>query len=405
MSEENKHDTAAPPPYDDAYAVEPSSQSASETDLPHAEPLDDAAAKQLLLNEVDKNCCWGSWAAKASEINEITSHSPSRACVWTFVEGRKVVERSAPYAGGPVDLRSNPLVDPWSIVVARPVAFHPSVMEVILPQSDVVVMCGRCAGAGRVTCHTCNGSREERCWDCRDVHGHKTCHRCQGFKHVNCGQCQGRVRHDPNARGPRQKIQCHNCHGRGRMGCEVCRENGWLQCRTCVSHPGWTPCRTCHSSGIVNCSKCAGFGRLKDFLVVVITWRNFENRQIIESTNSDEQVHADCPVSKDQLAHASGVLQFLAEGGKVDVRMDPTFTAAPDNIKGTLEAILTTQTETAIAENQMILKQRCIVEGVPLQRVSWLYKDEPYVFWVYGTENTTVVLTYPYTCCWCCSIM
>lgn len=134
--------------------------------------------------------------------------------------------------------------------------------------------CIICKAQGRVDCNTCNGRREESCWNCS---GSKYIN-CDGYGclggHVACIKCSGsgQVSETENYQesfwnGSSTEYRTAyrtvyvRCSGYGCMGgkvqCTKCQGIAQISCYTC-SRTGKITCRTCNGSGDITCGVCEG---------------------------------------------------------------------------------------------------------------------------------------------------
>ena len=52
-----------------------------------------------------------------------------------------------------------------------------------------------------------------------------------------------------------------------------------------------------------------------------------------------------------------------------------------------------------------ILYQRQQLRAIPVTQIQGVFKDDKYVFWIYGDERKVHFPDYPNQCCWNCSII
>jgi hypothetical protein len=130
----------------------------------------------------------------------------------TDVQGRRVVWKTAPYAGrGRITfpLVTIEAVDAWSVEAPE-----------LRARSEHIAICDRCAGEGKTGCTDCAATGKRRCLACggqRKMYGYA-------------------------ANGARRLLNCTTCRGKGDVDCAHCRR------------------------GIATCGGCAGEGRVQKWI-------------------------------------------------------------------------------------------------------------------------------------------
>ena len=117
-----------------------------------------SSAKDALLNEVSKKCCYGTTAAKQMAIKEVHYLPAYHYELQTYVEKRETNWTYAPHKGGSINGPSHgraPL--PWDIVEEPTNMFKDEVRIVSIPHTDVIKACHKCRGTGGMTCRECSG--------------------------------------------------------------------------------------------------------------------------------------------------------------------------------------------------------------------------------------------------------
>ncbi|RYZ35695.1 MAG: hypothetical protein EOO72_11905, partial [Myxococcaceae bacterium] len=88
--------------------------------------------------------------------------------------------------------------------------------EELAEQSSHLADCGRCTGAGQVSCPTCHGSLRARCSGCGGS-GKRMSKARKSYKMVNCSECRGN--------GTKKCVRC----SKGSVSCPPCRGSGTLR--------------------------------------------------------------------------------------------------------------------------------------------------------------------------------
>lgn len=140
--------------------------------------------------------------------------------------------------------------------------------------------CNQCGGTAHSNCQMCRGQREVICQQCR---GERTspCPACQGTQFVT---------------GPSGRIPCQRCHGRGRTGCDMCRQTGRI------------PCRTCKGSGNQDCNGCGATG-----------WRSHVTHLQVKAISTFEYNSSELPEEAIKQIDALGPDLVTGEHAKVTI--------------------------------------------------------------------------------------
>ncbi|XP_031757018.1 protein SSUH2 homolog isoform X1 [Xenopus tropicalis] len=193
----------------------------------------------------------------------------------------------------------------------------------------------------------------------------KTCPQCMGIGKTTCTKCAGTGR-----------VQCTWCHGTG-------HRDGEDSCSTCQGH-GTESCRTC-SGAMQCCQGCSGKGKVVNFIQLTVTWKNniFE---FVADHNSDFQT--------DLFKKVTGEKLFTDEQHLVS----PLVTFPKQSIN---KASQDGQNEhyNTFSSTSRILRQRQTIELLPLTKVHYTWKENPYSYFVYGRENKVYTTNYPQKCC------
>ncbi|XP_018114516.1 protein SSUH2 homolog isoform X2 [Xenopus laevis] len=193
----------------------------------------------------------------------------------------------------------------------------------------------------------------------------KTCPQCMGIGKTVCTKCAGTGR-----------VKCTWCHGTGKHvddeQCSTCSGNGTESCRSC-------------SGAMQCCEGCSGKGKVVNYIQLTVTWRNniFE---FVADHNSD--------FPTDNFKKVTGEKIFTDEQHLVP----PLVTFPKQSIN---KASQDGQNEhySKFNSTSRILKQRQTIELLPLTKVNYTWKGNPYSYFVYGRENKVYTTNYPQKCC------
>lgn len=101
--------------------------------------------RELLVDHVNRNCCWGGKPVKKWDIQQVEDCNVYIGTLETFFEERNIVSETEPYTGGPVDGKDQGYIPgPWEVDMRKdfPLLFTP-VKEALarLPHSEEVLRC------------------------------------------------------------------------------------------------------------------------------------------------------------------------------------------------------------------------------------------------------------------------
>jgi hypothetical protein len=123
------------------------------------------------------------------------------------MEMREKYQKEVPFSGeGTIDgpERGTP-PEVWSIAVHPPDDFCTGYRTLTVPHTQVVHVCRKCHGKGKVSCSSCSGC------------GYRTCSTCKGSGKISdtksCSCCSGKER-------------CPSCSGSGKRTCRNCTGYG-----------------------------------------------------------------------------------------------------------------------------------------------------------------------------------
>uniref|UniRef100_A0A8C4Q6J0 Ssu-2 homolog, related sequence 1 n=1 Tax=Eptatretus burgeri TaxID=7764 RepID=A0A8C4Q6J0_EPTBU len=197
----------------------------------------------------------------------------------------------------------------------------------------------------------------------------KPCHNCLGMCRRPCSKC--------NAMG---RVECSWCHGNGQQFDEACSH---------CSGQGQKRCETCNGNGQCPCKECKAKGQLKYFIMLTVTWKNI-TLDFVEETRSG--------FSTELLKHADGQEIFHDEQPMVQ----PLDRFPNESIRNQSQAALSDHL-TRI-QTSRIVRQKHIVDLIPLTKFIYELKGKTHEFYVYGTERKVYAPDYPGNCK-CCVIL
>ncbi|CAM0957168.1 unnamed protein product [Alopecurus aequalis] len=149
--------------------------------------LDEVEIRNLLLDHVDNQCCWGSRPARTWKITSIEDCIVYVGTLETFIEERDAIIKKEPYYGRIIDGRDHgPVLGVWELDLRSefPLLFVEKEVRVKIPHSEVTDKCSDCEGRRKIPCPTCNAGQQH------------------GFYKAN------------------QMTQCSACNGRGLLDCQ-----------------------------------------------------------------------------------------------------------------------------------------------------------------------------------------
>lgn len=196
-------------------------------------------------------------------------------------------------------------------------------------------------------CHTCLGMGRTPCKECAGV-GNKICWVCNGAGNRSSGD------------------RCHHCQGRGRVNC---------------SH--------CHGKGSRECETCKGKRQLLVFINLKVIWTNNLDDYIVEQSSGLHVVNLS-KVSGQEMFRDAQYMVYPVMGFP-----DPNVVRAAER--------LVREHQTRFSQTSRILQQRQTIELIPVTKVTYNWKGDSHIYFVYGNEFKVSADNYPATCC--CTVM
>ncbi|XP_069824809.1 protein SSUH2 homolog [Dendropsophus ebraccatus] len=143
-------------------------------------------------------------------IQTLTQMPLYRYRLETFTETRHIEKTCKPYTGQRIDASEREaLPQLWDIDVYSPKMFHEGSKKFQLLESGEIKTCHKCGGRGRCKCSRCGGSKQVRC-GCSSSRRRRS-------KNKRCPSCSGSGRRS-----------CGKCSGRGKKSCASCKGEGRL---------------------------------------------------------------------------------------------------------------------------------------------------------------------------------
>ena len=200
--------------------------------------------------------------AEALAVINAVERPVYRMIVATLVESRRVEVVWTPTDEARRSARGSD-VDAWK----PPTPSHGSEggsWAIAVPESEQVVDCTECSGAGKDDCEACAASGTRPCKKCR-AKGEENHGPCNGTGKINCTTCGGDGRRGMGS----SRTRCTWCSGSGKKDCGSC-PNGKVKCALCKGRKH-VDCADCDGDGEQTCERCKGKGRLRGVAVIRIT--------------------------------------------------------------------------------------------------------------------------------------
>ncbi|XP_056279736.1 protein SSUH2 homolog [Pseudoliparis swirei] len=196
---------------------------------------------------------------------------------------------------------------------------------------------------------------------------------------------------------------CHDCVGMGRKPCKNCAGSGNKVCFACsgssyrhgedrchhCSGRGRTNCSFCHGEGAMQCDTCHGKQQLLVYIHLNVKWTNNCDDYVVDQS-SGLQVDNISKVSGKELFRDSQYLVYPVMGFP-----DPAVVGAAQR--------LVNEHQGKHSATSRILQQRQTIELIPVTKVTYAWKGNSHLYFVYGNEFKVSADNYPATCC--CTVM
>lgn len=198
----------------------------------------------------------------------------------------------------------------------------------------------------------------------------KPCHNCLGMGRKPCKDCAGcgnKVCWVCNGSGYRHRAdRCNHCNGRGRENCNHCFGHGSRQCDT-----------------------CRGKQQLLVYIKLTVKWTNNSDAYIVDQLSG---------LKGENLSKVSGKELFRDTQYMVYPLVsfpEPSVVSASQRLVGDHQG--------KYSQTSRILQQRQIIELIPVTKVTYTWKGNSHIYFVYGNEFKVDADNYPATCC--CTVM
>ena len=262
----------------------------------------------------------------------------------TFTEKRANVWKFEPAVG--FDPNSIPIVQaavrPEEFPVPPDYLFKDASKKVEVPHTSNVRRCEDCLAVGRINCPTCFGQ------------GNGVCVICSGIG----------TRVNPNA----QSTRCLQCAGSGRSRCAPCT-----------------------GSGKVVCNKCNGVGNLRWYIELTVTWKNYEEDFISDSSGLKQK----------HIMQVRGITTYQEES----VVLQPLANFPDSNVANASSSLVSRQLQAH--PNEKVIRQRHHVGVIPVALVDYTWRGKSGSFHIFGSSDERHVhfKKYPQRLCYgLCSI-
>ncbi|CAM6104299.1 unnamed protein product [Calypogeia fissa] len=319
--------------------------------LSSVQGLHEDEIRELIVDHVDHQCCWGRWPASKWNIKKVEDCNAFIGALESFIEEREVQSHVEPYSGQPytTEEQGRPL-GPWEVDMRDdfPLLFIlKKEARNIIPFSQSVDVCKTCSGKKEVSCPACKS-------------------------------------------GPVGSLQV--------AGCSVCRGRGLIahldgsdtECGRCKG-TGMQDCKQCSSRGSMKCNTCAGNGSLLFSQIVIVRWRTLINKIISASSHA-------ATVPDDVLHEASGIQLYCDQSHTCQ---PVQFPASYGLTKLSSDLFLTRE---AVPPTARLIVERHQLRLLPVARVVMSEGDRSFKFYVIGLDKEIYIKNYPATCTLCCCL-
>ncbi|XP_051180128.1 uncharacterized protein [Lolium perenne] len=307
--------------------------------------LDEVEIRNLLIDHVGHQCCWGSQPARTWEITSTNDCTVYVGTLETFIEERDSIIRKEPYHGGNIDGRDHgPVLGVWELDLRSefPPLFVEKKVVVKIPHSDVPEKCSDCKGRGERPCPTCNT-------------GHMT--------------------------------QCCECQGRGLVACQDGSDNeSDTVCGICNGQ-GMVPCIACGARGILTCKTCDGCGSLLAHRCARVRWKILSARKVSVAAGA-------ASVPEEVFHRAKGVQLCNIQA----YQCTPAFFADSYPLNQFSSEVVASRL--LVPPSARVISERHIISEVPVTRVTMSHRKRSFSFYVVGYSRDVFVRDYPSNFCW-----
>ncbi|KAM4609655.1 protein SSUH2 homolog isoform 1-T1 [Polymixia lowei] len=188
------------------------------------------------------------------------------------------------------------------------------------------------------------------------------------------------------------RTPCKDCAGAGNKVCWVCNGSGYRhgddRCSHC-SGRGRENCTHCHGQGSKECGTCHGKRQLLVYINLTVKWTNNKEDYVLEQSSGLQLANLS-KVSGKELFRDSQYMVYPVMGFP-----DPAVVQAAER--------LVHDHQGRYSQTSRILQQRQTIELIPITKVTYKWKGNSHIYFVYGNEFKVSADNYPATCC--CSVM
>jgi hypothetical protein len=251
----------------------------------------------------------------------------------TQYEERSVAPVTVPYHGQPLDDQGMP-PDSWDVQVRRTNDFDDRTETLVIPHTDRVSLCPKCAGVGSIDCDRCHAAGQVTCTHCGG----------RGFQDT----LQPRQAQDAAGKPTTQMVSV-------RSDCPHCFH-------------GHVTCPACSGNGRVTCPSCEGTGHVRTFDQLTVRFHNATQKEVLDATDLPDEL------LREQKGDA--ILTQRAE------RIDST-PGLPQHVESTSRALLQ-KSHTFDQHDTQLLFQDLGVERIQVHEVAYTYAGIERRLWVYA---------------------
>ncbi|XP_045912813.1 protein SSUH2 homolog isoform X1 [Micropterus dolomieu] len=295
-------------------------------------------AQQAFIQYASNKRCYSTKPAEQGVITNMESFDTYRYRLVTFTETRTTERSERPHYGEKIDNSGLTPPGPWEIPVNVPPFFQDDSHIVEIPHTASVTRCFHCSARGYTTCGSCGGL------------GRRICSGCGGLGTVYYGQ---------------NRQFCIVCGGSGR-----------------------TICYLCGGTGETTCDVCSGQKMVIAALNLVVNWHNDVEEHTVEQSSGLKMSKLDNVPGRELFTDSNYMVYPVTNFP------DPTVVQVSER--------LLREHQDKYLKNSRILQQRQTIELLPITKVTYQWKGESYVFFVYGRDFKVSAVDYPAACCGCC---
>ncbi|XP_071035358.1 protein SSUH2 homolog [Parasteatoda tepidariorum] len=359
--------------------------------------------RDACLQYASNNCCYGKKFVRETIISSVNNGCTYHYKLESFGEKRETAKRTTPYLGQVIDGPENGTPpSPWDIPVTIPGLFMDNKRTFEVPHTAYVKDCWNCVGNCKIRCDVCNGIGGS----CKDQADRENAiakmfirtYLCDGHDVTSAKDVydtlifKGRMKKtkvsviEINKEKAQSKV-LSRIKGKG-IDFDTVKEDeneyeGHLLVVATEENERW--CSNCIGTGQVKCHTCKGKGKLKHFLMLIVTWKNHASDFISDTSK----------LPKELILEVSGRELFKEQQTKVY-----PVNHCPDPAVNQASQTLLMQHQCSFP-NELIRMQKQTLRAVPLTIANYSWKDREGEFYVFGFQNKVYFEKYPQKCCCC----